>query len=68
MTEYWNVSTRPIERNGYGLPNAEIIEGVEEIERTMVLLPDTLQVYSIWRQLVLGMFVVCRFTMLGLPR
>jgi predicted nucleic acid-binding protein len=53
MAEYWNVSTRPIERNGYGLPNAGIIEGVEEIERTMVLLPETIQVYPIWRQLVI---------------
>jgi len=54
MAEYWNVSTHPIEQNGYGLLKAEIIKGVEEIELTMVLLADTDQVYSMWRQLVIS--------------
>ncbi len=46
--------TRPAERNGYGLSIAETNHRVEAIERTMTLLPDNEQVYSIWRQLVLA--------------
>ncbi len=52
IAEFWNVSTRPIERNGYGLSTAETASQVEIIERNMTLLPDNDLVYSTWRQLV----------------
>ena len=51
-SEFWNVCTRPVEQNGYGLPIDEAKQRVEFIERTMTLLPDDDQVYSFWRQLV----------------
>ena len=54
VAEFWNVCTRPAERNGYGLTIAETKRRVEYIERTMTFLPDNDQVYSIWRQLVIA--------------
>jgi predicted nucleic acid-binding protein len=54
IAEFWNVCTRPAERNGYGLTIVETKEFVEELERTMTFLPDTDEVYSIWRKLVLA--------------
>jgi predicted nucleic acid-binding protein len=54
VAEFWNVCTRPAERNGYGLTTAETNRRVEYIERTMTFLVDSDQVYSIWRQLVLA--------------
>jgi predicted nucleic acid-binding protein len=52
IAEFWNVCTRPTEKNGYGLSTAETSERVESIERTMTLLPDSGHVYSVWRRLV----------------
>ncbi len=52
IAEFWNVSTRPIERNGYGLSIAETASQVGIIEHNMTLLPDNDLVYSIWRQLM----------------
>jgi predicted nucleic acid-binding protein len=52
IAEFWNVCTRPVDRNGYGLTITETDQRVEDIERTMTFLPDSEQVYSIWRQLV----------------
>lgn len=54
VAEFWNVCTRPAERNGYGLSISETSQRVEYIERTMAFLPDNEQVYSIWRQLVIA--------------
>lgn len=53
IAEFWNVCTRPPASNGFGLSVAEANKQVENIERTMTLLPDTSRVYSIWRQLVI---------------
>ena len=52
IAEFWNVCTRPVERNGYGLSIDETKVRVEFIERTMTLLPDNDQVYWFWRQFV----------------
>jgi predicted nucleic acid-binding protein len=45
IVEFWNVCTRPIERNGVGLSVAETDRSVEAIERAMTLLPDDHRVY-----------------------
>jgi predicted nucleic acid-binding protein len=47
IAEFWNVCTRPLMRNGYGFSIAETNRCVEEIERTMIFLPDNEQVYSV---------------------
>jgi predicted nucleic acid-binding protein len=52
VAEYWNVCTRPLDKNGFGLTAAETIKGVEFIEKRMTFLPDTVEVYRIWRRLV----------------
>jgi predicted nucleic acid-binding protein len=54
IAEFWNVCTRPTERNGYGLSIADTNECVDYIERTMTFLPDNEQVYRVWRQLVIA--------------
>lgn len=55
--EFWNVSTRPIERNGYGLSILEADEEVRRIERVFLLLQDTETIYHEWRRLVMTHFV-----------
>jgi predicted nucleic acid-binding protein len=52
IAEFWNVCTRPVKQNGYGLTSIETNSLLEFIERKMTFLPDTEQVYSIWRRLV----------------
>jgi predicted nucleic acid-binding protein len=53
IAEFWNVCTRPLRRNGYGLSISDTNLCIESIERTMTYLPDTEDVYSIWRRLVI---------------
>jgi predicted nucleic acid-binding protein len=50
--EFWNVCTRPSERNGFGLSIAETAQSFQFVESIMKLLPDNQQVYSIWRRMV----------------
>ena len=52
IAEFWNVCTRPLERNGIGLSVAKTVKEVQVIERTMRLLPDSEAVYREWRRLV----------------
>ncbi len=52
VVELWNVLTRPIERNGFGLTIGETEEEVRLIERHFTLLPDSEQIYPVWRRLV----------------
>jgi predicted nucleic acid-binding protein len=54
IAEFWNVCTRPAERNGFGLAIAEAKRCVEEVERTMTFLPDNDRVYTSWRRLVIS--------------
>ena len=54
VAEFWNVCTRPDDRNGYGLSAFETNRRVKSIERRMTFLPDSDRVYSIWRQLVVA--------------
>lgn len=53
ISEFWNVSTRPIEARGHGLSTLETAQLVSGIESTMTLLPDDARVYAIWRDLVI---------------
>jgi predicted nucleic acid-binding protein len=52
VAEFWNVCTRPVDRNGYGLSIAETNRGALAIEHRMTYLPDSEEVYSIWRRLI----------------
>jgi predicted nucleic acid-binding protein len=53
ISEFWNASTRPIERNGFGLSVEETEAEVRFIERSFVLLDDNEAVYREWRRIVL---------------
>ncbi len=52
MTEFWNTSTRPLERNGFGLSIEKTEVNAQEIERSFTLLIDTAAVYREWRRIV----------------
>ncbi len=51
-TEFWNVSTRPIDRNGHGLSVQAAALALAWVENAMILLPDDKGVYEEWRRLV----------------
>ena len=54
VTEYWNVATRPpAARGGFGLTLQEADQQVRTMERIFRLLPDTPDIYTEWRRLVL---------------
>lgn len=52
ISEFWNVCTRPSDRNGFGLSISEADEALQAIERTLTVLPDNEQIYRVWRALV----------------
>lgn len=50
--EFWNVTTRPVERNGFGLTPPEAERLLQLIERLFPVLPDSSEIYREWRRLV----------------
>ncbi len=58
LVEFWNVATRPKERNGFGLSVAEADREATLIEGEFTLLPDNEQLHPEWRRLVLTHSVV----------
>ncbi|MGH9877556.1 MAG: type II toxin-antitoxin system VapC family toxin [Nitrososphaerales archaeon] len=52
FTEFWNASTRPMNRNGFGLTPTETGRLLWIAERLFPLLPDSLAIYPEWRRLV----------------
>ena len=52
FAEFWNVSTRPTERNGFGRTPVETDELLQDLEKAFSLLPDSDDVYREWRRLV----------------
>jgi predicted nucleic acid-binding protein len=52
LAEFWNVCTRPRDRNGYGLTVAETNRSVEAIEKRMTYLPESEPVVLLWRRLI----------------
>ncbi len=50
--EFWNVATRPKDKNGFGLTPVAADRLLRLIERLFPLLPDTPTLYSEWRRLV----------------
>jgi predicted nucleic acid-binding protein len=54
FVEFWNVATRPTERNGFGLAPANADRLLRLVERLFPLLPDSPAVYPEWRRLVVA--------------
>jgi predicted nucleic acid-binding protein len=54
LGEFWNASTRPFDRNGFGLSVAETDRLARVIERDFDLLPDSRDVHDRWRALLVA--------------
>lgn len=51
--EFWNVCTRPRERNGLGLSLRETSRRLQLIEQQFLFLPETEATYAQWRRIVM---------------
>ncbi len=54
VVEFWNVFTRPRERNGFGLTAPEADRQTSLIENQFTLLPDNERIHTEWRHLVVA--------------
>jgi predicted nucleic acid-binding protein len=54
LAEFWNASTWPLDRNGFGLTVAETDRIARVIERDFEFLPDSRDVHDRWRQLIVA--------------
>ena len=52
LGEFWNVLTRPADRNGYGFSPEQADLRARDIEAKLRLLPDGLAVHKEWRRLL----------------
>ena len=52
IAEFWNVATRPVDKNGLGFLQDEALREVDSIEKSLSLLPDVPAVYAAWKQVV----------------
>jgi predicted nucleic acid-binding protein len=52
LGEFWNASTRPLDKNGFGLSVAETDRLARVIERDFEFLPDSREVHDRWRSLL----------------
>ena len=52
FAEFWNVATRPTNQNGFGHRLFETEQLLLGLEKFFALLPDSPNVYPIWRRLV----------------
>lgn len=52
LVEFWNVSTRVVTRNGFGLSIPDTDRRAKIIESEFRFLPDNWQVHQNWRRLV----------------
>lgn len=50
--EFWNVATRPVERNGFGLTPEQADRALHLLERLFPVLHDSTAHYAEWRRLV----------------
>jgi predicted nucleic acid-binding protein len=54
LGEFWNLATRPPDKNGFGLSVAEADRLVRVIERDFEFLPDSREVHNRWRSLLVA--------------
>jgi predicted nucleic acid-binding protein len=54
LAEFWNASTRPLDKNGFGLSVQETDRLAGVIERDFELLPDSREVHDRWRALLVS--------------
>jgi len=54
LGEFWNASTRPLDKNGFGLGVEETDRLARVIERDFEFLPDSREVHDRWRSLLVA--------------
>jgi len=54
LGEFWNVLTRPLDRNGFGLTPLEADRRTRMIEDQIPILPDDPRVHLVWRGLLVA--------------
>jgi predicted nucleic acid-binding protein len=54
LGEFWNASTRPLDKNGFGLSVADADRLARVIERDLEFLPDSREVHERWRALLVA--------------
>jgi predicted nucleic acid-binding protein len=52
LIEFWNVATRPVDKNGLGLSPDEAQAEVALLKQLFILLPEREQIYPEWERLV----------------
>lgn len=52
LGEFWNVLTRPANRNGYGLSPEDALRRAEKVESKFRLLADSVEVHYAWRKVL----------------
>jgi predicted nucleic acid-binding protein len=52
LGEFWNASTRPLDKNGFGLSVSETDRLAQIIERDFSFLPDSREVHDQWRAIL----------------
>jgi len=52
LIEFWNVATRPLNRNGFGLTAVQAEQEVARLETYFLFAADDPAIYREWRQLV----------------
>jgi predicted nucleic acid-binding protein len=52
IAEFWAAATRPVARNGLGLPRTIVVAEIDRIERVFALLSDHAAIYDHWKRLV----------------
>ncbi len=58
IVEFWNVCTRPADVNGFGLSVTATERYVKKLSRLFVIVPDSLQTFEKWLELVVQHSVV----------
>jgi predicted nucleic acid-binding protein len=54
LGEFWNVLTRPADRNGYGFSPWQADQCAQILESDVYMLQDTPEVHFIWRRLLVA--------------
>ena len=57
VSEFWNVCARPLDKNGLGFTIAQADVELSRVERVFDILPDTIETYENWRELVVKYLV-----------
>ena len=52
LAEFWNASTRPVSRNGYGLTPQEADRCARQFESRLQLMADSRALHEEWRKLI----------------